>query len=140
MKNFTIQLAAIVVSVVALNGCISSQKYNDLADQNRRLESQLVKERQENADLNSFRFSLESQFKQKSEQYVRCQEDQKETVESLTIKYNQVAQDYEKLVLSYKKLNETYEASKESNSRVIQELEEKTRQLMMARPRRYKRR
>jgi uncharacterized protein involved in exopolysaccharide biosynthesis len=138
MKKTTF-LAAFLMAIVALSSCVPTQKHTELQEQNRRLEAQLVKERQENAELNSFRFSLESQFKQKSEQYVKCQEDNKESVESLTVKYNQVVDDYGKLAQSYKQLNQTYEATKEANQRVIMELEEKTRQLQLAlaaRPRR----
>jgi outer membrane murein-binding lipoprotein Lpp len=132
MKTLTLKLSIFLMAVVTLSGCISSQKHNDLIEQNRRLEAQLVKERQENAELNSFRFSLESQFKQKSEQYVKCQEDQKETLESMKEKYGQLLEDYNKTVVSYKSLNQSYEASKEANQRVIAELEEKTRQMQQA--------
>ena len=72
----------IITSVVSitLSGCTDTKKITELQDQVRRLESQVLKERQENAELSSFRFSLESQFKKKSEDYVKCQEDSKETL------------------------------------------------------------
>jgi len=132
----------IIVSVVSitLSSCTDTKKVTEIQDQIRRLESQVLKERQENAELSSFRFSLESQFKKKSEDYVKCQEDSKETFESLSIKYNQLLDDYNKLQSSYKLLNETYEVSKENSTRVIAELEERMRQLRSAKSKRYARR
>ena len=136
-KQFTIIIAALAVS---MSSCTDTKKITELQDQVRRLESQVLKERQENAELSSFRFSLESQFKKKSEDYVKCQEDSKETFESLSIKYNRLLDDYNKLQASYKSLNETYEASKENSARVIAELEERMRQIRASKSRRYARR
>jgi chromosome segregation ATPase len=136
-KQFTIIIAALAVS---MSSCTDTKKITELQDQVRRLESQVLKERQENAELSSFRFSLESQFKKKSEDYVKCQEDSKETFESLSIKYNRLLDDYNKLQASYKSLNETYEASKENSARVIAELEERMRQIRSSKSRRYARR
>lgn len=136
-KEITIVIAALGIS---LSSCTDTKKITELQDQVRRLESQVLKERQENAELSSFRFSLESQFKKKSEDYVKCQEDSKETFESLSIKYNRLLDDYNKLQASYKSLNETYEASKENSARVIAELEERMRQIRTTKSRRYARR
>jgi DNA anti-recombination protein RmuC len=136
-KQFTIIIAALAVS---MSSCTDTKKITELQDQVRRLESQVLKERQENAELSSFRFSLESQFKKKSEDYVKCQEDSKETFETLSIKYNRLLDDYNKLQASYKSLNETYEASKENSARVIAELEERMRQIRASKSRRYARR
>jgi outer membrane murein-binding lipoprotein Lpp len=136
-KEITIIIAALGIS---LSSCTDTKKITELQDQVRRLESQVLKERQENAELSSFRFSLESQFKKKSEDYVKCQEDSKETFESLSIKYNRLLDDYNKLQASYKSLNETYEASKENSARVIAELEERMRQIRTTKSRRYARR
>jgi DNA anti-recombination protein RmuC len=136
-KQFTIIVAALAVS---MSSCTDTKKITELQDQVRRLESQVLKERQENAELSSFRFSLESQFKKKSEDYVKCQEDSKETFETLSIKYNRLLDDYNKLQASYKSLNETYEASKENSARVIAELEERMRQIRATKSRRYARR
>jgi outer membrane murein-binding lipoprotein Lpp len=130
---------ASTVSLI-LSGCTDTKKVTEIQDQVRRLESQVLKERQENAELSSFRFSLESQFKKKSEDYVKCQEDSKETFESLSIKYNRLLDDYNKLQSSYKSLNESYEASKENSTRVIAELEERMRQIRTAKGKRYARR
>ncbi|MDZ7900294.1 MAG: hypothetical protein U5N85_20000 [Arcicella sp.] len=136
-KQFTIIVVALAVS---MSSCTDTKKITELQDQVRRLESQVLKERQENAELSSFRFSLESQFKKKSEDYVKCQEDSKETFETLSIKYNRLLDDYNKLQASYKSLNETYEASKENSARVIAELEERMRQIRATKSRRYARR
>ncbi len=136
-KQFTIIITALAVS---MSSCTDTKKITELQDQVRRLESQVLKERQENAELSSFRFSLESQFKKKSEDYVKCQEDSKETFETLSIKYNRLLDDYNKLQASYKSLNETYEASKENSARVIAELEERMRQIRSSKSRRYARR
>lgn len=132
-------IIATAVSTTLLS-CTDTKKVTEIQDQVRRLESQVLKERQENAELSSFRFSLESQFKKKSEDYVKCQEDRLETFESLSIKYNRLLDDYNKLQASYKSLNETYEASKENSTRVIAELEERMRQIRIAKSKRYARR
>ena len=138
MKKSLLIIASTVS--ITLSGCTDTKKVTEIQDQVRRLESQVLKERQENAELSSFRFSLESQFKKKSEDYVKCQEDSKETFESLSIKYNRLLDDYNKLQSSYKSLNETYEASKENSTRVIAELEERMRQIRTAKSKRYARR
>ena len=131
------QITVIITSlVVFLSSCTDTKKITELQDQVRRLESQVLKERQENAELSSFRFSLESQFKKKSEDYVKCQEESKETFESLSIKYNRLLDDYNKLQASYKSLNETYEASKENSTRVIAELEERMKQIRLSKSKR----
>jgi len=132
-------IIASAISII-LSGCTDIKKVSEIQDQVRRLDSQVLKERQENAELSSFRFSLESQFKKKSEDYVKCQEDSKETFESLSIKYNRLLDDYNKLQASYKSLNETYESSKENSTRVIAELEERMRQVRIAKAKRYTRR
>ena len=136
-KQITITIA---ILAVLMSSCTDTKKITELQDQVRRLESQVLKERQENAELSSFRFSLESQFKKKSDDYVKCQEDSKETFESLSIKYNRLLDDYNKLQASYKSLNETYEASKENSARVIAELEERMRLIRSSKSRRYARR
>ena len=138
MKKSLLIIASVVS--IALSGCTDAKKVTEIQDQVRRLESQVLRERQENAELSSFRFSLESQFKRKSEDYVKCQEDSKETFESLSIKYNLLLDDYNKLQLSYKSLNETYEVSKENSTRVISELEERMRQIRTSKVKRYARR
>ena len=131
------QITVIITSlVVFLSSCTDTKKITELQDQVRRLESQVLKERQENAELSSFRFSLESQFKKKSEDYVKCQEESKETFESLSSKYNRLLDDYNKLQASYKSLNETYEASKENSTRVIAELEERMKQIRLSKSKR----
>jgi len=119
-KNITFLVLAFAL---VLTGCTDTKQIAAYQDQVHRLESQLLKERQDNAELSSFRFSLESQFKKKSDDYVRCQEDSKETFETLTVKYNRLLDDYNKIQASYKSLNETDEASKENSARVIAELE-----------------
>lgn len=134
MKKSVLIIAAAIS--ITMSGCTDTKKITELQDQIRRLESQVLKERQENAELSSFRFSLESQFKKKSEDYVRCQEDSKDTFESLSQKYNRLLDDYNKLQASYKSLNETYEGSKENSARVITELEERMRQIRTTRGRR----
>jgi chromosome segregation ATPase len=134
MKKSVLIIAAAIS--ITMSGCTDTKKITELQDQIRRLESQVLKERQENAELSSFRFSLESQFKKKSEDYVRCQEDSKDTFESLSQKYNRLLDDYNKLQASYKSLNETYEGSKENSARVIAELEERMRQIRTTRGRR----
>lgn len=132
----------IIISIISITlfGCTDTKKVTEVQNQVHRLESQVLKERQENAELSSFRFSLESQFKKKSEDYVKCQEDSKETFESLSIKYNRLLDDYNKLQSTYKSLNETYEISKESSTRLVAELEEKMRNVRTAKVKRYTRR
>ena len=124
-KNLYIILATIAISTSA---CTETKKIAELQDQIRRQESQILKERQENAESSSLRFSLESQYKKKNEDYIKCQQDSKETFEAISNKYNRLLDDYTKLQTSYKSLNEAYETSKENASSVIMELEERTRQ------------
>ncbi len=126
MKQSFFALMALLT--ISLSACTETKKIAELQDQIRRQESQITKERQENSELSSFRFSLESQFKKKNEEYLKCQEDSKETFEALSLKYNRLLDDYTKLQTSYKSLNEAYETSKENAASVIMELEEKTRQ------------
>ncbi len=132
-----ILLAALAVA--ALTSCTDTKKVAEYQEQVRRLESQILKERQENAELSSFRFSLESQFKKKSEDYMKCQEDSKETFETLTIKYNRLLDDYNKVQASYRTLNETYESNKENSAKVIADLEERVRTTKVAKVRKRRR-
>ncbi len=132
-----ILLAALAVAT--LTSCTDTKKVAEYQEQVRRLESQILKERQENAELSSFRFSLESQFKKKSEDYMKCQEDSKETFETLTIKYNRLLDDYNKVQASYRTLNETYESNKENSAKVISDLEERVRNTKVAKVRKRRR-
>ncbi len=132
-KNYF--LAALFM-VVFMTGCVDTKRVTELSDQIKRLESQVLKERQDNAELSTFRFSLESQFKQKSDQYVKCSEDNKETIETLGDKYNNLVNDFNKIQASYKQLNNTFESSKENSSRQINELEEKLRMIKLSRTKR----
>lgn len=115
--------------LACLTSCTDSKQITDLQDQSRRLEAQVQKERQENSELSSYRFSMESQFKRKNEDYVKCQEDGKENFESLSKKYGELGSDYEKLQAAYKSLNEANDASREMSARVIVDLEERIKQI-----------
>ena len=132
-KSLSISVLAIFTT---LSSCTDTKKVTELQDQVRRLESQVLKERQENAELSGFRFSLENQLKKKSEDYIKCQEKSSDTFESLSIKYNRLLDEYNKLQSMYKSLNETYEINKQSSTRVIAELEEKMRQVRTAKSKR----
>jgi septation ring formation regulator EzrA len=114
---------------VFLTSCQDTKQITDLQDQARRLEAQVQKERQENAELSSYRFSMESQFKRKNEDYVKCQEDGKDNFESLSKKYGELGSDYDKLQAAYKSLNEANDASREMSARVIVDLEERIKQI-----------
>ena len=114
---------------VLLASCTDSKQITNLQDQARRLESQIQKEHQENTELSSYRFSMESQFKRKNEDYLKCQEDGKENLKSLTQKYSNLESDYEKLQGAYKSLNEANDASKEMSARMIVDLEERIEQI-----------
>jgi chromosome segregation ATPase len=118
-----------VALFACLTSCTDSKQITDLQDQARRLEAQVQKERQENAELSSYRFSMESQFKRKNEDYVKCQEDGKENFESLSKKYGELGSDYDKLQAAYKSLNEANDASREMSARVIVDLEERIKQI-----------
>jgi septation ring formation regulator EzrA len=118
-----------VALFACLTSCQDSKQIADLQDQARRLEAQVQKERQENAELSSYRFSMESQFKRKNEDYVKCQEDGKDNFESLSKKYGELGSDYDKLQAAYKSLNEANDASREMSARVIVDLEERIKQI-----------
>ena len=118
-----------VTLMVFLSSCTDTKQITDLQDQARRLEAQITKERQENAELSSYRFSMESQFKRKNEDYVKCQEEGKDNFESLSKRYGELNSDYDKLGSAYKSLNEANSASREMSSRVIVDLEERIKQM-----------
>ena len=130
MKNISTLLS--VTLFVFLTSCQDTKQITDLQDQARRLENQVQKERQENSELSSYRFSMESQFKRKNEDYVKCQEDGKENFESLSEKYGELGSDYDKLQAAYKSLNEANDASREMSARVIVDLEERIKQIKSA--------
>ena len=112
-----------------LSSCTDTKQITDLQDQARRLEAQVTKERQENAELSSYRFSMESQFKRKNEDYVKCQEEGKDNFESLSKRYGELNSDYDKLGAAYKSLNEANDANREMSARVIVDLEERIKQM-----------
>ena len=112
-----------------LSSCTDTKQITDLQDQSRRLEAQITKERQENAELSSYRFSMESQFKRKNEDYVKCQEEGKDNFESLSKRYGELTSDYDKLGAAYKSLNEANDANREMSARVIVDLEERIKQM-----------
>lgn len=118
-----------VALLVFLTSCTDTKRITELQDQARRLEAQVQKERQENTELSSYRFSMESQFKRKNEDYVKCQEDGKDNFESLSKKYGELGSDYEKLQAAYKSLNEANDASREISARVIVDLEERIKKI-----------
>ena len=115
-----------------LTSCQDTKQITNLQEQARRLEGQVQKERQENAELSSYRFSMESQFKRKNEDYVKCQEDGKDNFESLSKKYGELGSDYDKLQAAYKSLNEANDASREMSARVIVDLEERIKQIRIS--------
>jgi chromosome segregation ATPase len=119
MKKISLLLS--VATLAFLSSCTDTKQITDLQDQARRLEAQVQKERQENAELSSYRFSMESQFKRKNEDYVKCQEDGKDNFELNT--------DYDKLQAAYKSLNDANDASREASTRVIVDLEERIKQM-----------
>ena len=124
-----IYLFLFVTSLAGMTSCTDTKQIADLHDQARRLEVQVQKERQENAELSSYRFSMESQFRRKNEDYVKCQEDGKDDFESLSKKYGELGSDYDKLQVAHKSLNEANDVSRETSARVIDDLEEKIKQI-----------
>jgi hypothetical protein len=126
-RTITFALSVLGITLI-LSSCVSNTKYADLMDQNRRLQEQIAKERDENAQLASFRFSLENQFREKSKQYEDCKEDNKENIEAMAKKYDQILNDYKKLEASYKELNVLLQGTKESDARIIEDLNERLRQ------------
>ena len=122
-------LLLLLTLLTGLSSCKDSKQIIDLQEQARRLESQVQKERQENAELSSYRFSMESQFKRKNEDYVKCQEDGKDNFESLSKKYGELGADYDKLQSAYKSLNVANNASSQMSARVIVDLEERIKQI-----------
>ena len=124
-----IYLLLLLTLITGLNSCKDTKQITDLQEQARRLESQVQKERQENAELSSYRFSMESQFKRKNEDYVKCQEDGKDNFESLSKKYGELGADYDKLQSAYKSLNVANNASSQMSARVIVDLEERIKQI-----------
>lgn len=124
-----IYLLLFISLIAGLISCKDTKQITDLQDQARRLEGQVQKERQENAELSSYRFSMESQFKRKNEDYVKCQEDGKDNFESLSKKYGELGSDYDKLQAAYKSLNEANAASAQMSARVIVDLEERIKQI-----------
>lgn len=124
-----IYLFLLVTLLAGMTSCTDTKQISDLHDQARRLEVQVQKERQENAELSSYRFSMESQFKRKNEDYVKCQEDGKDNFESLSKKYGELGADYDKLQVAHKSLNEANDASRKTSARVIVDLEEKIKQI-----------
>lgn len=132
MRKISIFLSVILVAL--LSSCTDTKQITDLQEQARRLESQVQKERQENAELSSYRFSMESQFKRKSDDYVKCQEEGKTSYEELSKNYSELTSDYSKLQSAYKSLNETNDASREMSARAIVDLEERIKQLKVGPP------
>ncbi|MEA5459042.1 hypothetical protein VB796_08340 [Arcicella sp. LKC2W] len=132
MKKISTLLSVALLTSLSMSSCTDTKQITDLQDQARRLEAQVQKERQENAELSSYRFSMESQFKRKNEDYVKCQEEGKENFESLSKKYGELGSDYEKLQAAYKSLNEANDANREMSARVIVDLEERIKQIRIA--------
>ncbi len=109
--------------IVALTQCTESKQLVAMRQQINQLENTLKKEREENVELSSFRFSLESQFKKKADDYVKCQEDGKETLESLTERYNRLLTDYNQLTASVETLEKANAESAERAKARINQLE-----------------
>lgn len=140
MKKVFISSIVALGLLTTLGSCVSNQKFDEVAEQNRRLQEQLAKERDENAQLASFRFSLENQFREKSKQYDDCKEDNKESVETMSKKYDQLLTDYKKLEASYKQINVLIDQTKESDARIIADLESKLQVALAAANAKSKRR
>lgn len=132
MKKISTLLSVALLTSLSMSSCTDTKQITDLQDQARRLEAQVQKERQENAELSSYRFSMESQFKRKNEDYVKCQEEGKDNFESLSKKYGELGADYEKLQAAYQSLNEANDANREMSARVIVDLEERIKQIRIA--------
>lgn len=130
MKKISILLS--LTFLVFLSSCTDTKQITDLQEQARRLEAQITKERQENAELSSYRFSMESQFKRKNEDYVKCQEEGKDNFESLSNRYSELNSDYDKLGAAYKSLTEANNANHEMSARVIVDLEERIKQMRIS--------
>jgi uncharacterized protein YbcI len=99
--NKSIKFLSLAALPLMFTQCTEPKQISALQNQVAQLENTLKKEREENVELSSFRFSLESQFKKKTEDYTKCQEDGKETMESLTERYNRLLTDYNQLTASY---------------------------------------
>jgi archaellum component FlaC len=121
--NNSIKYLSIGAIALTLTSCTESKQLVALQQQAAQLENTLKKEREENVELSSFRFSLESQFKKKTEDYVKCQEDGKETMESLSERYNRLLTDYNQLSASYEVLDKSNREQVEATKARISELE-----------------
>lgn len=130
MKQYLLSASIFLLSIACLTGCVTTQKYEQALETNKRLQEALAKERDENAQLSSFRISLENQFREKNKQYEECQETSKETVESLTARYNAIQIDYQKATESFKQLNTMYDQTKKNDGLLIADLEQRLRECM----------
>jgi hypothetical protein len=117
----------LIISALALTNCQNTKPLIDAQAQISRLERQLATERQDGIELNGIKNGIQNQYNKRSDDYVKCNENNTMTMETLTKNYDALLADFTKLQIAYKTLSEAHEVQQQNASLAIQSLEERIR-------------
>jgi hypothetical protein len=117
----------LITSALVLMNCQNAKPLIDAQAQISRLERQLATERQDGIELNGIKNGIQSQYNKRSDDYVKCNENNTMTMETLTKNYDALLADFTKLQIAYKTLSEAHEVQQQNASLAIQSLEERIR-------------
>jgi hypothetical protein len=134
MNFININFIIALVPVSMLSSCVSMTEYKKLEEKAMRIENTLEKERRESYSLADEKISLEGFTKSKNVEINKIQQKNKEELETLNSKYNQLQADYTKMVVSSKKLQDEnislktlVEITQQEKEREIEDLQSKLR-------------
>lgn len=117
----------LIISALVLINCQNAKPIIDVQAQINRLERQLATERQDGIELNGIKNGIQRQYNKRSDDYVKCNENNTMTMETLTKNYDALLADFTKLQIAYKTLSEAHEVQQQNASLAIQSLEERIR-------------
>lgn len=113
----------LLLSTLFLSGCVVPLKrYQLLETQQKRLQTQLNREREELAQLQGIRSTLESQL-QKSQQVVLAGKADRERLATLTQNYNTLVAEHNQLADNYARLTALFDSTQRGNAALISQLE-----------------
>lgn len=107
--------------IITLWNCTPSKQVTKLQNQVRVLEIALAKQQDENKELNSFRISLEAQFKS-PQTYVKICQIGESPLDSLKLKNKEILQENQQLKSDYISSKNNCEVYKMSLEKIISEL------------------
>jgi putative hemolysin len=114
---------SLLLSSVLLGACVSQKQYQALENQAKRLQEQLSREREELAQAQGLRYSLESQLQAKIREAAQAGQLERDRLTRLMRRHDTLVAEHNLLADHYARLTTVFDSAQRENTRLIEELQ-----------------